>query len=160
MVVEPVFASATAAGAASPVAGRGVVPCAYSTAFHRVRPSTMNTHRVGRRFEALAAEYLLARGWTILARNYRFGRKEIDLIVSCGRTLAFVEVKGRRGDGYGHPLEAITWRKRREISQVARHWIQENGGRWDTIRFDAIAVREVSDGPPTLEHTPDAWRRS
>lgn len=120
----------------------------------------MNTHLVGRRFEALAAEHLLARGWTILARNYRFGRKEIDLIAARGRTLAFVEVKGRRGEAYGHPLEAITWRKQREISQVARHWIHENAGRWDIVRFDAIAVREFSGRPPTVEHTPDAWRLS
>ncbi len=118
----------------------------------------MNTHQVGRRFEELAAEHLLASGWTILARNYRFGRKEIDLIVARGRTLAFVEVKGRRGDGYGHPLEAITWRKRREISHVARHWIHENGAGWSVIRFDAIAVWEVAGEHPTVEHTPDAWR--
>lgn len=108
----------------------------------------------------MAAEYLLARGWTILVRNYRFGRKEIDLIVTRGRALAFVEVKGRRGDGYGHPLEAITRRKQREISQVARHWLHENGGGWDIVRFDAIAVWEGPGGPPRVEHTPDAWRLS
>ena len=118
----------------------------------------MDTYRVGRRFEGLAAEHLLSHGWTILARNYRFGRKEIDLIAARGGTLAFVEVKGRRGSGYGHPLEAITWKKRREISQVARHWLHENGGGWVVIRFDAIAVWHIAGGPPAVEHTPDAWR--
>ena len=160
MVVGQVLIPATVAGAASFEGVHGVVPNPHSNALPGVRHFRMNTYEVGRRFEALAAEHLLARGWTILARNYRFGRKEIDLIASRGRTLAFVEVKGRRGEGYGHPLEAITWRKRREISQVARHWIHENGGGWDIVRFDAIAVREVSDGPPTVEHTPDAWWRS
>ena len=80
------------------------------------------------------------------------------MIAARGRTLAFIEVKGREGDGFGHPLEAITWRKRREISQVARHWIREHGGGWAIMRFDAIAVRRVGEGHLTVEHTPDAWR--
>lgn len=118
----------------------------------------MDTHRSGRRFEALAAEHLTARGWRILARNYRFGHKEIDLIAARERTLAFIEVKGREGGDFGHPLEAITWRKRREILEVARHWMAEHRERWAVVRFDAIAVRRSSVGRLQVEHVPDAWR--
>ena len=83
----------------------------------------MDTHRLGRCFEEAAARWLEARGWTVLGRNVRCHREEVDLIVQRGRVVAFVEVKGRRGRGYGAPAEAVTWRKRREIEGVARWWI-------------------------------------
>ena len=65
-------------------------------------------HELGRRGEALAAELLEAAGWRILARNFRYRRKEIDLIARRGAVVAFVEVKARAGPAFGHPLEAVT----------------------------------------------------
>ncbi|MBT8397059.1 MAG: YraN family protein, partial [Gemmatimonadetes bacterium] len=59
------------------------------------RKVSMDRAEVGRRGEEEAAAYLVARGWTILARNHRWGRKEIDLIAQKGRITAFVEVKCR-----------------------------------------------------------------
>ena len=47
--------------------------------------------------EALAAEFLQARGLKIVARNYRCRGGEIDLIASDGDTLIFVEVRLRSG---------------------------------------------------------------
>ena len=64
----------------------------------------VDTHALGRRFEAAAARHLVRAGWRILERNVRFGRKEVDLVVERDRVVAFVEVKGRLGRGYGHPL--------------------------------------------------------
>jgi len=115
-------------------------------------------HEFGRTCETLAAESLRDAGWSIVARNYRFGHREIDLIARRGCTVAFVEVKARRGAGYGHPLEAITWRKRREISAVARHWIERSGRPGDVFRFDAIAVTRIGCSTPVIEHVEDAWR--
>ena len=112
----------------------------------------------GRACEALAANRLIADGWRIIARNYRFGRREIDLIASRRSVVAFIEVKGRRGTGYGHPLEAITWRKRDEIQTVARHWIERHGSVGQTYRFDAVAVTLSASGTPLVEHVEDAWR--
>lgn len=117
-----------------------------------------STHDLGRRFEEMAERYLVARGWQVLERNVRRGRKEIDLVVRRGRVVAFVEVKGRRGAGYGHPLEAITWRKRREIAHVARGWIGENGLPGLLYRFDAVAVECTRDGTHRVQHVEDAWR--
>jgi putative endonuclease len=115
-------------------------------------------HEFGKRCEALAAESLVAAGWRIVARNYRFGRREIDLIASRRRVIAFVEVKGRRGDGFGHPLEAITRRKRDEIRRVAEHWIARNGRPGQIYRFDAVGVTLAPAGGPRVEHVEDAWR--
>lgn len=115
-------------------------------------------HEFGRLCEALAADSLVAAGWCIVARNYRFGRREIDLIASRRRTVAFIEVKGRRGPGFGHPLEAITWRKRDEIRRVAEHWVARHGRAGQIYRFDAIAITTAPDGDPQIEHVEDAWR--
>jgi putative endonuclease len=113
---------------------------------------------LGQRGEGIAAERLEATGWTILDRNFRMGRKEIDLVARRGEVVAFVEVKTRAGKGYGHPLEAITWRKRREIQQVAAAWISRHGLSEDVYRFDAMAVLLPSGGLLEVEHVEDAWR--
>jgi putative endonuclease len=72
--------------------------------------------------------------------------------------VAFVEVKGRRGSGWGHPLESITLLKRREIESVARWWIANRGRPGDRYRFDAVAVWLVDSRRPRVEHVEDAWR--
>ena len=114
------------------------------------------SHDLGRKSEQLAAQYLQARGYTILERNYRVGHKEVDLIVSRNGVIAFVEVKARAGQGYGHPLEAITWGKRREIAYVARTWIAACGRADLSYRFDALSV-VWRGGQPEVEHVPNAW---
>jgi putative endonuclease len=115
-----------------------------------------DSHELGRRSERLAADYLRQRGYDILERNYRVGHKEVDLIVRRGVVIAFVEVKARAGLGYGHPLEAITWSKRREVAYVARVWIAGNGGPALSYRFDAISV-QWRGAEPVIEHVPNAW---
>ena len=113
---------------------------------------------LGDRGEEVAARHLAERGWTVTHRNFRMGRKEIDLVARRGEVVAFVEVKTRAGRGYGHPLEAITWKKRREIGQVASAWIDRFGRDGDVYRFDAVAVLAVGGGEPVVEHVEDAWR--
>jgi putative endonuclease len=113
---------------------------------------------LGDRGEALAARHLERHGWTILHRNFRMGRKEIDLVARRGEVVAFVEVKSRGGLGYGHPLEAITWKKRREIQQVASAWVDRHGRPGDVYRFDAVAVLLDAGGAPEVQHVEDAWR--
>lgn len=121
--------------------------------------SALDAHDVGRRGEALAARHLMARGWTILDRNYRDGPREVDLVARRASVLAFVEVKTRSGTGFGHPLEAVTRRKRRELATAARRWLRDHrgaGGR--RVRFDAVAVHLDRRGGVHVEHVPDAWR--
>jgi putative endonuclease len=116
------------------------------------------SHRFGIRCEQLAARHLVAGGWRVLHRNYRFGHREIDLIARRGDLVAFVEVKGRTGPAWGHPLAAVTPRKQREIERVARQWIARFGRPGLSYRFDAIAVRLDARGAPIVDHVPDAWR--
>ncbi len=118
-------------------------------------------HVRGRRGEAIAARYLEEEGWEILAQNWRDGHRELDLVARRGSTVAFVEVKTRQGDEFGHPFEAITPRKRREVETAARAWIRvelaEAHSRLE-FRFDALAVCLAPGSPPVIEHLPDAWR--
>ena len=114
-------------------------------------------HRRGRAGESAAAAYLEGRGWRVLERNWRFYHKEVDLVVERDGVVAFVEVKTRSADGWGHPLEAITAGKRRELRLAALGWIAANGGPYRTFRFDAIVVLRDRNGT-RLEHVEDAWR--
>ncbi len=117
----------------------------------------MSTVSRGRHFEALAAAALCERGWRVLDRNVRFVRKEIDLVVERDGVVAFVEVKGRSGPAYGHPLEAITWRKRKAISIAARVWIAKSDVPARAYRFDAVAVWVDDRGAVEIEHVEGAW---
>jgi putative endonuclease len=114
-------------------------------------------HDFGRLCEDLACRHLARRGWRIIHRNFRLGHKEIDIVARCGGTIAFIEVKGRRGTDFGHPLDAVTHAKRAEIERVARFWISRHGRSGDSYRFDAIAVLS-GHGRSALEHVEDAWR--
>ncbi|MEJ2540699.1 MAG: YraN family protein [Gemmatimonadota bacterium] len=114
----------------------------------------------GRRFEALAAEALVLKGYRVLARNVRHGPREVDLVVEePGGTVAFVEVKGRTRSGWGHPLERIHRKKRRDVEAVARWWIR-TAPPATGYRFDAVAVEATGDPqrPWRILHLPDAWR--
>lgn len=120
--------------------------------------SASSGHELGILGERVAERHLQERGYRVLQRNYRFGRREIDLIVSRGDLVAFVEVKTRAGPGYGHPLEAITARKRREIERVARRWQARHGRPGTSYRFDAIGITVRTTGAPRVEHIAGAWR--
>lgn len=116
-------------------------------------------HALGRWGEEQAERYLVRRGWRVLARNYRFGRREVDLVVRKGAVVAFVEVKTRAGTGFGTPQEAITGFKRQEIEAVAMHFLKCHGFTDVDVRFDAVGIvlnRETR--VLRLEHVPDAWR--
>ncbi len=111
----------------------------------------------GRRGEDLAAEHLEKRGWEVLARNYRAGPKEIDLIAARDGVVAFVEVKTRSTPSGGTPLEPIGRSKRRSVEAAARHWVRAHGPAGAAYRFDALAVTTLG-GRVRVEHVPDAWR--
>ena len=114
-------------------------------------------HRFGNRGEDLAASYLERQGYTILFRNWRFHHKEVDLVVERDGVVAFVEVRSRGAGSWGHPLETIGWRKRRELAVAARGWIARHGRPGWSYRFDAVVV-ERDGSRLRLEHVPDAWR--
>lgn len=115
------------------------------------------SHELGIRAERMAASALECAGWQILHRNWRFGHKEIDLVVRRGRQVAFVEVKCRSGSRYGAAAEAVTHGKRRDLAIAAAGWIARHARAGDAFRFDLVAISGPADRPE-ITHLEDAWR--
>lgn len=103
--------------------------------------------------EDVAADYLRGKGWLIAARNWRCPYGEIDIIaVDEKSTVVFVEVKTRRGRGYGDPLEAITYAKVRKLRQLVSAWLQEQPKRVGRVRLDGVGVLLVAGREPVITH--------
>jgi putative endonuclease len=110
------------------------------------------TRQLGAYGEELATRYLVDRGLTILARNWRSPLGEIDIIAREASTLVVCEVKTRRGTGFGDPLEAVTHEKARRLRRLAMAFLDESGLRPPDIRIDVIGVLRPPSGPARLEH--------
>lgn len=97
--------------------------------------------RVGAHGEDLAARWYAARGYRIVDRNWRCEEGELDLVCRMGATLVVCEVKARRSDAYGTPLDAVTLAKRLRVRRLAARWLRTHRVRCATVRFDVAAVR-------------------
>ena len=116
----------------------------------------MNRRSKGTEGEVLAAQFLNDRGYTILERNYRFGRGEIDLIAKDGAELVFVEVKARHSSAYGAPEESITRSKEAQLKKVAEAYLFERNIENQSCRFDIVAVT-YQHGAPVLRLIQNAF---
>jgi putative endonuclease len=124
---------------------------------------TAARQRTGRAAEELVARRLRADGWTVLERNARTRRGEIDIVAFDRRELVFVEVKaGREGAMAGpeRPVLAIGPRKQRRLRGLAAAWLSANRppGGFESVRFDAVGVTVAADGSiAAYEHIRAAW---
>ncbi|WIY81526.1 YraN family protein [Propionimicrobium sp. PCR01-08-3] len=107
--------------------------------------------------EQLAAEYLIALGWKIIARNWRCPVGEADLI--CLEPAAerlpigvVVEVKCRSGRGFGDPLEAITYAKQKKLRQLAVAWRKAEIAALSDLRVDAVGILKLPGAAPLIRH--------
>jgi putative endonuclease len=98
---------------------------------------------------------------TIVARQVRLAGGELDLVAVEGETIVFVEVKTRRSDHAGHPLEAITAEKQRRLTRAALAFLRRHGLLEYSSRFDLVAVIWPEDraagGPPRISHIRNAF---
>ena len=107
--------------------------------------------------EDLALRYLSQKGYVLLERNYRNRYGELDLILEHENVLVFVEVKLRRGTGFGHPLEAVTPRKQASIRSLARQYLRDRRPRFfDALRFDVVGIL-VGNDEPEVVHIENAF---
>lgn len=106
---------------------------------------------LGQRGERIAERHLVARGLTVLDRNWRCPQGEIDLVLRDGDETVFVEVKTRTSTTFGHPLEAITVQKLARLRRLASAWCAAHPGA-GRIRIDAVAVVAPRRAPATVEH--------
>lgn len=106
--------------------------------------------------EAIAARWLRRRGWRIVAERFRSGRRDVDLIVERNGTIAFVEVKTRHRTAFGDPVEAVSWRKRRELIRSAMVWADRFGPPGAAYRFDVVGV-VVAERGARIRHIENAF---
>lgn len=107
---------------------------------------------VGKYGERVAAAYLEKSGWTVLDRNWRGPDGELDIVATRRGELIVVEVKTRRGLGFGHPAEAVTARKLARLRRLTAQWLAAHEVRPQSIRIDVIAVLVPRSGAAGVEH--------
>jgi putative endonuclease len=90
--------------------------------------------------ERIAERWLARRGWRLIGRRFRNGHRDIDLIVEGDDTVVFVEVKARRAREFGDPVEAVDWKKQRELVRSASVWMDRFGVPGRSYRFDIVGV--------------------
>lgn len=107
---------------------------------------------VGEYGERLAARTLAEAGWTVVDRNWRCARGEIDIVAIDGDVLVAVEVKTRRSDAFGGPLEAVTPRKAARLRGLVAQWLADHGGGFAGVRVDLVAITLPRAGAARVTH--------
>jgi len=106
--------------------------------------------------ERIAERWLRRHGWRVVQRRFRNGHRDIDLVVEREGLVAFVEVKARRGSEFGDPVEAVNWKKQKELTRSAFVWIDRHGRPSESYRFDVVGV--LVDGDRVrVRHITDAF---
>lgn len=115
--------------------------------------TTLTRSQLGALGEQLAVEHLTGLGLRIVARNWRCRYGELDIIAAeADRTVVFVEVKTRSGDGFGGLAEAVTPMKVRRLRRLAGMWLAGQDTRWAGVRIDVIGVRVGRQRKPEIFH--------
>ena len=119
----------------------------------------MDRKETGALGEQAAADYLLEKGYELLARNWHCRWGELDLVARKEEILAFVEVKTRKPGAMVSPLEAVNRTKRRKVIRSAQAYLMELGETELQPRFDVAAVTVFPGELPrfTVEYWPSAF---
>ncbi|MDQ6891893.1 MAG: YraN family protein [Acidobacteriota bacterium] len=104
------------------------------------------TRGLGQDWEDAAERLLRREGYRILERNYRTKVGEIDFIAFEGDVLCFIEVKARRGLGFGFPEEAVTPEKQRRIQRAAEWFLSRRAETRGHARFDVVSIVGTGEG--------------
>jgi putative endonuclease len=123
-----------------------------------LRVSRDPRQRLGLQGEQAAETALTRAGMRILERRFRCKLGEIDLIARHDDVIVFIEVKARRGEGYGRPAEAVTERKKRRLGRVALVWLSRRKLLDAPSRFDVVEVLRRQGGDLEVRHIRDAFR--
>ena len=114
---------------------------------------------LGRWGEALAADLLRQRGYSILAAGWRCRFGEIDLIAADKTYLCFIEVKLRKSAAYGAPREFVDWRKQEKLRLSAQLYLMQHPTDLQP-RFDVVEIyapQGLATRAPEIYVIPDAF---
>ena len=106
--------------------------------------------------EEIAVQHLMKHGYSILERNYRYDRAEVDIIAQKDEgVVVVVEVKTRHNDFFGDPESFVTPGKIKQLVKVADAYMTSNNLDAE-VRFDIIAVIK-NKKVERLKHIEDAF---
>lgn len=111
---------------------------------------------LGKWGEDYAARYLEQKGYRIVARDWMYRHKDIDIIAVDGSELVFVEVRTRRNDVFIRPEQTIDMRKVKNITLAANHYVKTCNISLD-IRFDIVSIVGTADDNCAVEHIEGAF---
>jgi putative endonuclease len=112
---------------------------------------------LGARGERAAETRYVARGFRVVARNWRCRLGELDLVLSRGQLVVVCEVKTRRGSRYGGGFDAVDVRKRHKVRALAEIFLLQRRTFPAAVRFDVASVWVKPDGTATVEIFEDAF---
>ena len=115
---------------------------------------TKDKTEIGQRGEEAAARFLYSQGFEILARNWRSGQYEIDIVARKESVIHIVEVKCRKANSLTTPYEAATPKKYRSLVCATQRYIEQN--RVDCeVQLDLIAATHNPDQSVSIDYVPD-----
>jgi putative endonuclease len=113
------------------------------------------SHNLGQEGEKMAETHLINKGYKILHRNWKSGKREIDIIAENETFIVFIEVKTRTDDFHMHPRHAVTSEKQKSIIFAAESYLKKYDIDKES-RFDIISI--ISNGKSIeVEHIEDAF---
>ena len=112
-------------------------------------------NKLGKKGEDAAAEFLADKNYVIKARNWRFGKLEIDIIAEHNNMIVFIEVKSRSSSHFEQPFEAVTKKKQKSIIKTAGAYIEKFVIELEA-RFDIISIVE-ENSKLEINHIEDAF---
>ncbi len=115
-----------------------------------------NNIPTGNQGEQLATEYLQAKGYEVVARNWRFNKAELDIVCYKDGSTIFVEVKTRRGSNFGRPEEGVTIAKQKHLARGANAYIMQFDIHTD-VRFDIVSIMLAKGKVAEILHIEDAF---
>ncbi len=117
----------------------------------------MSKNSLGKLGEEMAFKYISEKGYTVLERNWRTGRFELDIVASKNGVLVFFEVKTRSNNNFGYPEESVNYIKEKHITKASLAFIHQIGHKGE-VRYDLISILMHPDLTlKELEHIEDAF---
>ena len=113
-------------------------------------------NETGVKGEQIAQNFLINKGYTILHRNWCFGKMEVDIIAEKDGVLVFTEVKARKNYHFGFPEEFVNLKKQGYLKSAAEAFTDSNP-RYISIRFDIISVQLENGEIKEIVHFEDAF---
>ncbi|WP_104734894.1 YraN family protein [Hanstruepera ponticola] len=112
-------------------------------------------NELGKKGEQMAVDFLLGKGYIIIARNYRFDKSEVDIIARQQDILAIIEVKARSTADFGDPQDFVKPKQIRNLVKAVDEYVTVNNLDVE-VRFDIIAITK-KEKDYSIEHLENAF---